>query len=225
MTKKTCSNHFAQKWCNHHATIMKVGVCLGCFVFILFVTKSLQYYSVLPKCSSYKHGRCVAMTTSPTSKVSFGSKIHKVAIIGAGAAGLAAARELKKDFDVHVLEQAGDVGGVWQYTDDVEESLIDPLLSTSKPDAGRVKVHSSMYRSLRTNLPREVMQYSDYPFSSNFSPLRYPHHTAVLAYLQAFARDQQLLPLVRFHRRVVSVERIQVFLAFTASTSRARRAS
>ena len=67
-------------------------------------------------------------------------KVSKVAVIGAGAAGLAAARELSKEFDVEVLEQSDDVGGVWQYTFDVEEG-----------------VHSSLYASLRTNLPREVI--------------------------------------------------------------------
>lgn len=29
----------------------------------------------------------------------------------------------------------------------------------------REQVHSSMYRNLRTNLPREVMSYTDFPFT------------------------------------------------------------
>ena len=29
----------------------------------------------------------------------------------------------------------------------------------------RPQVHSSMYRNLRTNLPREVMSYTDFPFT------------------------------------------------------------
>ena len=29
----------------------------------------------------------------------------------------------------------------------------------------RDHVHSSMYRNLRTNLPREVMSYTDFPFT------------------------------------------------------------
>ncbi len=45
--------------------------------------------------------------------------------------------------------QGGDIGGVWVYTDETEG---DPMAC----DAQRARVHSSMYRSLRTNLPREV---------------------------------------------------------------------
>jgi hypothetical protein len=133
--------------------------------------------------------------------------VRKVAVIGAGAAGLAVARELKKDFDVDVLEQSGDVGGVWQYTDDIEESLTSPMQESLKQKS---QVHSSMYKSLRTNLPREVMQYSDFPFSSDFSPLRYPHHSAVQAYLQAFAQDQEIRQHIRFHRKVISIDSNQV---------------
>jgi len=50
-----------------------------------------------------------------------------------------------------------DVGGVWKYDERVEA---DPL----GQDGARATVHSSMYRSLRTNLPREVMGYLDFPF-------------------------------------------------------------
>jgi cation diffusion facilitator CzcD-associated flavoprotein CzcO len=47
------------------------------------------------------------------------SNIRRVAIIGAGAGGLVAARALREEgcFDtIDVLEQRGDVGGVWNYT-------------------------------------------------------------------------------------------------------------
>ena len=176
----------------------------GIFLEVLFFADSFEFNTILPTCSNYRKGRCMQMSSSD---IPLHSKIRKIAIIGAGAAGLAVAREFRKEFDVDVLEQSNDVGGVWLYTDDIEESLTDPLqsMSQSKP-----RIHSSLYRSLRTNLPREVMQYSDYPFSSDFSPLRYPHHTAVLAYLQAFARDHNLRPLIRFQRQVVSIDSIQV---------------
>lgn len=68
----------------------------------------------------------------------------KVAVIGAGAAGLAAARVLSRNgMTPIVLEQRPDVGGVWDY-----ES------SKDRP----------MYQNLRTNLPREVMAYREKPW-------------------------------------------------------------
>lgn len=47
------------------------------------------------------------------------------AVIGAGAGGLVAARELRRQgHRVTVFEQGGDIGGVWLYDDAVDE---DPL--------------------------------------------------------------------------------------------------
>eukprot|EP00283_Hemiselmis_rufescens_P007675 CAMPEP_0173429610 /NCGR_PEP_ID=MMETSP1357-20121228/8276_1 /TAXON_ID=77926 /ORGANISM="Hemiselmis rufescens, Strain PCC563" /LENGTH=179 /DNA_ID=CAMNT_0014393817 /DNA_START=109 /DNA_END=645 /DNA_ORIENTATION=+ len=123
----------------------------------------------------------------------------RVGVIGAGAAGLAAAKEMRKQgHDVTVIEQATEVGGVWCYDEAVED---DPLSKGS-----RRRVHSSMYRSLRTNLPREVMSFSDFPFDESFSPLRYPPHTVVRDYLAAYAEFHRLLDLVSLGRRVASVE-------------------
>ena len=64
----------------------------------------------------------------------------RVCVIGAGAAGLAAARHLTSEldvFDVRVFEKASRVGGTWVYS---ENTGID----------GRgIPVHSSLYRNLR----------------------------------------------------------------------------
>jgi len=65
---------------------------------------------------------------------------HRVAVIGAGAAGLCAARHLVADpahFEFKVFEKGGEVGGTWCYTDltDIDEF--------------GVPIHSPMYRSLK----------------------------------------------------------------------------
>lgn len=61
-----------------------------------------------------------------------------IAIIGAGAAGLCAARHsLAAGYDVVVFEQTSDVGGTWVYTDQV-----------GKDEYG-LPIHSSMYHGLR----------------------------------------------------------------------------
>ena len=82
------------------------------------------------------------------------------AVIGAGAAGLVTARELKKEgHNVTVFEQAAKLGGTWVYSEHMEA---DDVLGLKEE---RRRAHSSLYASLRTNLPREVMGYSDFPFT------------------------------------------------------------
>ena len=73
--------------------------------------------------------------------------LNRVCVIGAGAAGLCAARHLlhHTSFQPVVFEQTDVVGGTWVYTDEVGT------------DQHGNPVHSSMYKSLRTNLPRETM--------------------------------------------------------------------
>ncbi|XP_047083431.1 flavin-containing monooxygenase FMO GS-OX-like 2 [Lolium rigidum] len=124
----------------------------------------------------------------------------RVAVIGAGAAGLVAARELRREgHDPVVFERAAGVGGVWLYD---SAASADPL--------GAGGVHSSLYASLRTNIPRECMGFFDFPFVSDESagdPRRYPGHEEVLRYLEAFAQRFDLHGLVRLETEVVRVRR------------------
>ena len=61
-------------------------------------------------------------------------------------------------------------------------------------------VHSSMYKNLRTNLPKEVMAFPDFPFAT--CPESFVHHTKVLDYLESYARHLQLGQYVRFNTKV-----------------------
>ena len=125
-------------------------------------------------------------------------------MIGAGAAGLVCARELDRHgHEVTVFEQSDRVGGVWCYASDTEDDLLG--ISPS------VAVFSSLYTSLRTNLPRDLMAFMDYTFDSNGGGddfwQRYPHHSKVLQYLQNFATDFQLRPMIRFQQIVTRLEK------------------
>lgn len=68
-----------------------------------------------------------------------------------------------------VFEQLASIGGVWVLDENVES---DPL----GQDPDRDVVHSSMYDSLRVNLPRELMSFSDFPFLPKFMKVRTPLH-------------------------------------------------
>jgi cation diffusion facilitator CzcD-associated flavoprotein CzcO len=128
----------------------------------------------------------------------------RLAVVGAGAAGLVAARELRREGHAPVVfERAAAVGGTWLYT--------HPAATSSDP-LGAAATHSSLYASLRTNLPRETMGFLDFPFAAaaavgSRDPRRVPGHEEVLRYLEAFARRFDLLRLVRFETEVLSVRR------------------
>lgn len=78
--------------------------------------------------------------------------VRSVAVIGAGAAGLVAAREMRREgLNVTCYEMGGSVGGLWVLEDTADSDDASHPLG----DSG---VHSSIYESLRTNLPREVMR-------------------------------------------------------------------
>lgn len=128
---------------------------------------------------------------------------HRVAVIGAGVAGLTAARELlRHGHSVVILEKGDQVGGTWVYDPRTES---DPI----GQDPSRNIVQGSLYRSLRTNLPRQIMGFLDYPFpgpdSCNGDPRTFPSHEEVLAFLDRFAQDSGLGDSVRLGAEVLRV--------------------
>ncbi|KAJ4754209.1 Flavin-containing monooxygenase [Rhynchospora pubera] len=133
------------------------------------------------------------------------SPLHlRLAVVGAGAAGLVAARELRREgHGVVVFERGAFVGGTWVYTPAVESHSLGI-------DPARNIVHSSLYKSLRTNLPRESMGFLDYPFvprGSGGDARRFPSHEEVLRYLENFAEEFGLIESIRFRTEVERVER------------------
>ncbi|XP_041048545.1 flavin-containing monooxygenase FMO GS-OX-like 2 isoform X1 [Carcharodon carcharias] len=112
----------------------------------------------------------------------------KVAVIGAGASGLCAAHHLlarPQIFAPPVVYELSDcVGGTWVYTDRV-----------GKDDNG-LPLHSSMYRDLRTNLPKEVMSFPDFPF--DIQPPSFIHHSDVKSYLERYTDHFEIQPHIKF---------------------------
>jgi len=114
------------------------------------------------------------------------SQSRKVAVIGCGAAGLVALRHLSTRLDVFELvafEQTSTIGGTWNYTDHVGS------------DENGLPIHSSMYKHLRTNLPKEVMAFPDFPFDEKLPS--YLPHTDMLDYLEKYAVHFNLLRFVK----------------------------
>ncbi|XP_074316419.1 flavin-containing monooxygenase FMO GS-OX-like 9 [Silene latifolia] len=127
------------------------------------------------------------------------SQSKNVCVIGAGPSGLVAARELRKEgHKVVVIEQNHDIGGQWLYDPKTEGE--DPLGRSTK----FLKVHSSMYESLRLQSPREIMGYSDFPFveKKGRDMRRFPSHREVFLYLNDFCEFFGLRDMIRFNTRV-----------------------
>ncbi|KAM6907644.1 uncharacterized protein FYW49_014196 isoform 2-T2 [Xenentodon cancila] len=121
--------------------------------------------------------------------------LQRVAVVGAGAAGLCAARHIlsrpSRFAPPVVFELTDNVGGTWCY---------DERIGTY--DNGR-PIHSSMYRDLRTNLPKEVMMFPDFPFDpqlSSFLP-----HQEVQRYLEGYCQCHNIRPHIRFQTVVENV--------------------
>lgn len=109
---------------------------------------------------------------------------RRVAVIGAGAGGLCAAKTLRaRGVEVVVFEIGSRIGGLWAYEND---SGLAPA-----------------YKSLHLNSEIAVTQYRDFPFPPG-SPL-YPDHFEVCRYLVAYAEHFGLLPHIRFNSRVADV--------------------
>jgi len=107
----------------------------------------------------------------------------RVGIIGAGAAGLAAARRLiESGVDVVAFEAGSHVGGLWVYEND---NGLSPA-----------------YRSLHINSESGITAFDGYPFPPG-TPL-YPSHEEMAAYFAGFAEHFGLKERIRFHSPVES---------------------
>src|SRR6476661_7026166 len=106
----------------------------------------------------------------------------RVAIIGAGPGGLAAAKHaVEAGFDVSVFEAADDLGGQWNAT----------------------APHSGIWPTLHTNTSRVMTAFSDHAFAPG--PELHPHWSDVHAYLRGYAERFGVADRIRFGTRVRSV--------------------
>eukprot|EP00117_Sycon_ciliatum_P009539 scpid54505/ scgid1739/ Flavin-containing monooxygenase FMO GS-OX-like 2; Flavin-monooxygenase glucosinolate S-oxygenase-like 2 len=73
----------------------------------------------------------------------------------------------------------------------------------STEDTGSL-IHSSMYANVKTNLPKEVMAFPDFPFPSDLPS--YLGHKEILQYLHNYARRHDVMAHVTLNTRVVTVQ-------------------
>ncbi|KAK3952484.1 flavin dependent monooxygenase [Pseudoneurospora amorphoporcata] len=137
--------------------------------------------------------------------------VKNIAIIGAGPAGLAAAKFLiaQRVFeDIVIFERQDEVGGAWHYSREPTHTLHVPQVSAYCPPdpplhpKGKPPVFPSpMYEVLHTNIPRHLMQFSDKPFPED--SLIFPSRETVQEYVVDYAKD--IRHLIRFSTLVQDV--------------------
>jgi cation diffusion facilitator CzcD-associated flavoprotein CzcO len=109
-----------------------------------------------------------------------------ICVIGAGAAGLAAARHLAAaSIPFKVIERERDVGGLWD---------------ASLP-------HSPVYRSAHLISSKPLTEFPDFPMPGSYPD--YPNHAQALEYLRSYASAFGLYDHIRFGQVVERAERVE----------------
>lgn len=113
--------------------------------------------------SKSRSSSSLQMMASPTAAAAATAAVPKIAVIGGGAAGLVAARVLSRaGWNPVVLEQGDTIGGVWNYKPK-DNSKGNQMDSQQQQKDSNSNV-SPMYRGLRTNLPKEIMAFREFPW-------------------------------------------------------------
>ncbi|MEV1287897.1 NAD(P)-binding domain-containing protein [Micromonospora sp. NPDC049679] len=106
-----------------------------------------------------------------------------ICVIGAGASGLAAVKNLKEHgFAVDCYERETGVGGAWNWRHD----------------------RSPVYASTHVISSKPFTQYPDFPMPDSWPD--YPHHSQLLSYLERYADHFGLRPAIWFGTEAVRAE-------------------
>ncbi|XP_020826142.1 flavin-containing monooxygenase 1-like [Phascolarctos cinereus] len=118
--------------------------------------------------------------------------VKRVAIVGAGVSGLTSIKScLEEGLEPTCFERSSDIGGLWQFTEYVEE--------------GR----ASLYKSVVTNSSKEMSCFSDFPFPEDFP--NFLPHARFLEYLKMHANKFNLLKCIQFKTIVCNVKKCPDF--------------
>ncbi len=108
----------------------------------------------------------------------------RVCVIGAGSAGLTAAKHLReKGLDVEILEKRDGIGGLWYFSKNATGVSSTTFATSSKT----------------------YLQFSDFPFEKDIP--HFPHHTDYLKYLKVYAAKNNIVPLIKYSHEVTNLRK------------------
>jgi len=115
---------------------------------------------------------------------SSGSSRKRVAVIGAGASGLAAIKTcLEEGLNPVCFEQENFIGGLWHFTPEER--------------------HSTVYKSTVINTSKEMMAFSDFPIPKHYPP--FMHNQQIIEYFEEYMKHFGLRKYIQFETKVVFV--------------------
>jgi len=119
--------------------------------------------------------------SSKATRTSY-THVKRIAVVGAGVAGLQLAERLsKKDIEVTIFEKTHRVGGVW----------------------------SANYADFGLQVPRELYEFPAFPYPKNKSWERFPKGPQVQEYIEAFADHFGLNELIKFGTSVLGLQKVE----------------
>ncbi|XP_077995063.1 flavin-containing monooxygenase 3-like [Glandiceps talaboti] len=112
-----------------------------------------------------------------------------VAIIGAGVAGLTAIKSCLEENLVPVCYERHDkLGGLWNYANELRQGQ-----------------GAAVYKSVVTNVSKEMLAFSDFPFPKDYTP--FVSHDKVLKHLNNYANEFSLDKYIKFNTSVKKIEK------------------
>ncbi|KAL4913137.1 hypothetical protein BDW62DRAFT_170318 [Aspergillus aurantiobrunneus] len=165
------------------------------------------------------------------------AQIRRIAVIGAGPAGLASVKYLlaEKCFDtIDVFERRSFMGGVWNYSPGVLKEAVPtpvPQLSTNEPleepawlpkETSKENQEpifiSPVYDTLDTNLPKELMAFGEKQFPPDVQD--FPRHFTVKEYVREYGED--IKKHIQFETQVSDVRKDSGAATWTVTTQNLR---
>lgn len=118
--------------------------------------------------------------------------MKRIAVIGAGASGLTAIKCcLDEELEPICYERSNYIGGLWHYTEEVEEG------------------QACVMKSTVINTSKEMMCYSDFPISEDYP--NFMHNRYVDKYFHEYADRFQLMKYIKFNTEVMSVKQAESY--------------
>ncbi|KAL4804881.1 hypothetical protein BDV18DRAFT_22400 [Aspergillus unguis] len=165
--------------------------------------------------------------------MSISKQIHRIAVIGAGPAGLASVKYLlaEKCFDtIDVFERRSFAGGVWNHSPGSLKQAVPnsvPQLNPEEPleeptwlpkEVARSSQEptfiSPIYDTLDTNLPKELMAFGEKQFPPDVQD--FPRHSTVKDYVREYGEDVR--KHIQFETQVLDIRKDSGTEAWTVTT-------